>query len=76
MKALLWHIFCWVNKNEMSFGINECATMVIKPLNFVLSPGYEEPIFHLGMYSIPKASVYIYLGIPFSNEFSLEPNII
>jgi len=60
----------------MSFGINECATMVIKPLNFVLSPGYEEPIFHLGMYSIPKASVYIYLGIPFSNEFSLEPNII
>jgi len=52
MKALLRHVFCWANKNEMSFGINKCATMVIKPLNFVLYPGYEEPTFHLGMYSI------------------------
>jgi len=25
------------------------------------------------MYSIPKESVYIYLGIPFSNDLSLEP---
>ena len=23
MKALLRHIFCWANKNEMSFGINK-----------------------------------------------------
>jgi len=59
----------------MSFGINKCATMVIKPLNFVSYPGYEEPTFHLGMYSIPKASVYIYLGIPFNNDLSLEPII-
>jgi hypothetical protein len=60
----------------MFIGINKCATIVIKQLNFVSYPYYEEPTFHLGMYSIPKASVYIYLGIPFSNEFSLEPNII
>jgi len=33
--------------------------MVINHLNFVLYPGYEEPTFHLGMYSIPKESVYI-----------------
>jgi len=61
MKALLRHIFCWANKNEMSFGINKCATMVIKALNFVSYPGYEEPTFRLGIYSIHKASVYIYL---------------
>jgi len=37
----------------MSFGINKCATTVIKPLiNFVSFPGYEESTFHLGMYSI------------------------
>jgi len=36
MKALYFvmFFFCWANKNEMSFGINKCATMVIKPLNF------------------------------------------
>ena len=59
----------------MSFGINKCAKMDIKPLNFASYPGYEEPTFHLGMYSIPKASVYISLGIPFSNDLSLEPII-
>ena len=51
--------FCWAYKNEMSFGISKCATMVIKSLNFVSYLGYEEPTFHLGMYSIPKESVYI-----------------
>jgi len=59
----------------MSFGINKCATIIIKPLNFVSFLGYEEPTFHLGMYSIPKASVYIYLGNPFSNGLSLMPII-
>jgi len=59
----------------MSFDINKCATMVIKPLNFISYPGCEESTFQLGMYSIPKESVYIYLGIPFSNDLSLEPII-
>jgi len=75
MKALLHLNFRWANKNEMSFGINKCTTMVIKPLNFVSYPGYEEPTFHLGMYSIPKEFVYIYLGIPFSNGLFFEPLI-
>ncbi|KAG4083837.1 hypothetical protein H8356DRAFT_1327963 [Neocallimastix lanati (nom. inval.)] len=34
------------------------ATMVIEPLSFNLT-------FHLDMYSLPKESVYIYIGIPF-----------
>ena len=75
MKALLRHVFNWANKNEMSFGINKCATMVIKPLNFVSNTGYEDPTFYLGMYSIPKESIYTYLGIPFRNDLSLEPII-
>jgi len=49
--------------------------MIIKPLKFVLFPGYKEPTFPLSMYSVPKKSVYIYLDIPFSNDFSLEPFI-
>jgi len=72
MKALLRYVFCWTNKNKISFGINECATMVIKPFNFVSYPVYEDPTFHLVMYSIPKKSVYIYLGIPFSNVSPLS----
>jgi len=72
MKALLRYVFCCANKNEMSFGINKCATIVIKSLNFASYPGYEEPTFHLGMYSIPKGSVHIYLGIPSVMTFSLN----
>jgi len=75
MKAPLHHAFCWAIKNEMSFGIIKYATMIIKPLNFVSYPSYDEPTFHLGMYSIPKESMYIYLDIPFNNDLSLEPII-
>ena len=49
--------------------------MVIKPLNFVQSRSYETPTFYLGMYSIPKVSCYTYLGIPFSDDLSLQPVI-
>ena len=61
MKALLRYVFCWANKNKISFGINKRATMAIKPLNYVSYPCYEEPTFsfHLGMYSIPKR-IYAY----------------
>ena len=57
MKSLIRHVFYWANKNEMFIGINKCATIVIKQLNFVSYPYYEEPTFHLGMYSIPKESI-------------------
>ncbi|KAG4093069.1 hypothetical protein H8356DRAFT_1338240 [Neocallimastix lanati (nom. inval.)] len=44
----------------MSFGINKCTTMIMKP---------EDLTFHL-------ESTYIYLSIPpFSNELSLKPII-
>jgi len=78
MKALLRHVFffffCWSNKNEMSFGINKYVTMVIKPFNFVSYHGYEETYIS-SWYFILKESMYIYLGIPFSNDLSFEPII-
>jgi len=38
----------------MTFGVNKCATMVIKPLNYVSPLFSSEPTFYLGMYAIPK----------------------
>jgi len=49
----------------MSFGINKYVTIVIKPINFVQSHSFEDSIFHLSMYSIPKVSYYTYFEIPF-----------
>jgi len=57
----------------MSFGINKCATLVVKPLNFTYPPDYEDPTFYMEMYTIPKTSCYTYLGIPFSEDLSLKP---
>jgi len=49
----------------MTFGIEKCATMVIKPMNFFQSPpNYSDLTFYLGMNAIPKVSSYIYLSIP------------
>ena len=57
----------------MSFGISKCATMVIKPKDFKYTPGYVDPTFLFSMSSIPKVSCYTYLGIPFSEDLSLQP---
>ena len=56
----------------MTFDIEKCATMVIKPMNFQSSPNYRDPTFYLGMNAIPKVSSYVYLGIPFSDDLLLE----
>jgi len=56
----------------MTFGIEKCATMVIKPMNFQSPPNYCDPIFYLGMSAILKVFSYIYLGIPFSDDLLLE----
>jgi len=75
LKRLLSHVNKWANENEMTFGINKCATMVVKPFNFTPSPNYSDPSFFLGIHKIPKTSSYKYLGIPFHDNLSLKPII-
>ncbi|ORX75123.1 hypothetical protein BCR32DRAFT_285480 [Anaeromyces robustus] len=45
----------------MTFGINKCATMAVKPPKFSLPYNYSDSIFFLGINSIPKISTYKYL---------------
>ena len=73
LQKMLSLVFQWANINEMSFGINRCATIVVKPINFNKPPRYEDPTFYIGMYSIPKVTCYTYLGIPFDEDLSLKP---
>ncbi|OUM57209.1 hypothetical protein PIROE2DRAFT_17875 [Piromyces sp. E2] len=65
-------IFRWAALNDMSFGVNKCATMVVKPINYVSPLFSSEPTFYLGMYAIPKTSCYIYLDIPFTDDLLID----
>jgi len=65
----------WAIKNEMTFGINKCATLVVKPLHFKNQDGYVDPTFHLGINPIPKITQYTYLGISFNESLSLQRSI-
>jgi len=38
LEILLKKVHKWANLNEMTFGIEKCATMVIKPMNFQSPP--------------------------------------
>ncbi|OUM64146.1 hypothetical protein PIROE2DRAFT_9186 [Piromyces sp. E2] len=58
----------------MTFGINKCATMVVRP-NTRKEQGRRDPTFYLGNKEIPKTNCYTYLGIRFDNTLSLKPVI-
>ena len=75
LQKILKRVLKWADLNEMSFGIQKCATMVIKPMSFTEPPDYLEPTFYLNMHAIPKVSCYTYLNIPFPNDLSLKPII-
>jgi len=47
LKNLLNIAHDWGIKNGMTFGINKCATLVVKPKNFIPSRHYENPTFRL-----------------------------
>jgi len=60
----------------MTLGINKCATLVVKPINFVnfVKPiNYEDPSFFIGSNKLPKTDNYTYLGIPYDESLSLKP---
>ena len=65
LRKILNKVHEWAIKNEMTFGINKCATLVAKPLHFRNQDSYVDPTFYLGIHPIPKTSQYTYLGIPF-----------
>ena len=48
----------WAIKNEMTFGINNCATIVVKPINFVKPINYA---FFIDSDKLPKTDNYTYL---------------
>ena len=73
LKKILNKIHEWAFKNEMTFGINKCATLVVKSINFVKPINYEDPSFFIGSKKLPKTDNYTYLGIPFDESLSLKP---
>ena len=73
LKKILNKVHEWAIKNEMTFGINKCATLVVKPINFVKKINYEDPSFFIGSNKLPKTNNYTYLGIPFDESLSLKP---
>ena len=74
LKKLLKCVNKWAINNNMFFGINKCATMVVRP-NTPIHQGRRDPTFYLGKDEIPKVKCYTYLGIPFDNTLSLKPII-
>ena len=60
-------------KMKLIFGISKCATLVVKPINFVKPISYEDPSFLIGSNKLPKTDNYTYLGIPFDESLSLKP---
>ena len=63
----------WAIKNEMTFGINKCATLVVKQINFVKSIISKDPSFFIDNNKLPKTDNYTHLGIPFNESLSLKP---
>ena len=72
LKKLLKRVNEWAIHNKMTFGINKCATMVIRPDNPLFSHK-KDPTFYLAGLPIPKTNRYTYLGIPFDKSLSFDP---
>jgi len=50
-----------MKRNEMTFGINNCDTLVVKPINFVKPINYEDPSFFIGSNKLPIVTNYLKL---------------
>jgi len=64
----------WAKFNMMNFGINKCATMVIRP-DTPFFQNKRDSTFHLAGQPIPITKCYTYFGIPFDKSLSLNPII-
>ena len=54
LKKVLNKVHKWAIKNEITFRINKCATLVVKPINFVKLINYEDPSFFIGSNKLPN----------------------
>jgi len=73
LKKILNKVHEWAIKNEMTFGINKCTTLVVKPINFVKPINYEDPSFFIGSNKLSKTENYTYLSITFDKSLLLKP---
>ena len=72
LKKLLKKVNDWAKFNNMNFGINKCATMVVRP-NIPLFQNKRDPTFYLAGQPLPTTDCYTYLGVPFDKNLSLNP---
>jgi len=56
LRTLLNKVHEWGIRNEMTFGINKCATMVIEPLYYNSPPILVGLILYLGIHPFPKTN--------------------
>jgi hypothetical protein len=56
-------VHIWAIKNEMTFGINKCDTLVVNPIYFLKPVNYEDTSFFIGSNKLPKTDNYTYLGL-------------
>ena len=73
-KKMLKMVNEWAKFNMMKFGINKCATMVIRS-DTPLFQNKRDPSFYLAGQPIPITKCYTYLGIQFDKSLSLKPII-
>jgi len=73
LKKILSKAHEWAIKNEMTFGIKKCATLVVKQINFIKLINYEDPSFFIGSNKLPKTDSYTYLGILYDESLSMKP---
>ena len=74
LRKLLKFASKWARNNEMHFGINKCASLVVQG-EFSSFLYNSNPTFYLLSQELPKANCYTYLGVPFSNDLELKPII-
>ena len=65
LKKILNKVHEGAIKNEVTFGINKCATLAEKPINFVKPINYKDPSLFIGSNKLSKTDNYTYFGILF-----------
>jgi len=71
LKKLLMFASKWARNNEMQFGINKCASLVVRG-EFSRFLYNSNPTFYLSSQELPKTNCFTYLGVPFSNDLELK----